>query len=72
MEEERKAKEAAARRKKKSSTTKAKSTPICPTGKSWNGTNCVANPYLTKDGRPKDGYYMDKSGNAYQDNGGGE
>ena len=59
------------RYKKKRIRKKARA-PICPAGKSWNGTNCAQNPYLDNQGRPLDGYVIDKYGNINQDNGGGE
>jgi hypothetical protein len=58
--------------KKRKRTAKKKRTYTCSAGKTWNGTNCVQNPYLDKKGRPLDGYVVGPDGKVYQDNGGGE
>lgn len=58
--------------KKKRRRTTKKKTFTCSAGKTWNGSQCVQNPYLDKKGRPLDSYVVDQNGNVYQDNGGGE
>lgn len=59
-------------KKKRPRRTAKKKTFTCSAGKTWNGSQCVQNPYLDKKGRPLDGYVVDQNGNVYQDNGGGE